>query len=335
MHKTATKSIQTALNHYSDGVTRYASLGPSNHSIPLMTAFRSDPHEHYYYVKRGINEEATRQAAIEIRQKLLDELHTPEQTLVFSGEEMVQIRREDIAKMKRFFEQYSRQIRVLAYIREPVGLASSLFQQLIRHRRITELDVIEAYYKRRFAKFIKLFGLQRMEFVPFDKQQLFRGCIISDFCQRIGVDASQMHISYKNQSLSAEAVALLLQWNRHGIQSTGSDTDVKATSKLISLLRQEYPGKFTFNRDLVMSRIDHADREWMEKQAGFSLTCDLANDNRTSSDTGIKSGAELDELADAAVPQLHQILQANGLTSNANTPASLLDVLFLNFRDSI
>ena len=76
MAKTATTSIQTGLKGFTDGETRYARLGSSNHSIPLITAFRKDPSRHLYYVKRGIDQATVKKIGIEIRENLLRELQS-------------------------------------------------------------------------------------------------------------------------------------------------------------------------------------------------------------------------------------------------------------------
>ena len=105
--------------------------------------------------------------------------------------------------------------------------------------------------------------------------------------------------------LSAAAVALLLKWNRHGLKSSGSRQEVRATNRLIALLRKEFPGKFLIHHDLVSTQLNEDDRAWMEEQGGFSL--DVSTD--AHNDTGVRSDAELTTIAEAAVPHLRSMLK--------------------------
>ena len=234
MAKTATTSIQTGLKGFTDGDTRYARLGSSNHSIPLITAFRKDPSRHLYYVKRGMDQATVKKVGIEIREKLLREMQSPERNLVFSGEELCRLTPGEVRRMKTFMDPHCGRFRVLAYIREPLGFASSVYQQVARHRQITELSVPVPHYRRWFAKYIEIFGRQTVEFVLFDPATFRDACIITDFCDRVGIAANRIAKSTRNQSLSTEAVALLVDWNRHGIKSSESLDEVRAMNRLIS-----------------------------------------------------------------------------------------------------
>lgn len=167
MHKTASTTIQAGLKDFTDGTTRYARLGPANHSVPMLTAFAADPAAHPYYTKRGIGpgEVAARRA--KIRAILMDEIRSSERNLVISGEEMTVLGAADLRDMRDTLAPQARRLHILAYLREPVGYASSAFQQVSRQRKARTIRIPRPNYRRRFEPFTEAFGREAMEFVAF------------------------------------------------------------------------------------------------------------------------------------------------------------------------
>ena len=168
-----------------------------------------------------------------------------------------------------------------------------------------------------------------MEFVLFDPATFRDACIITDFCDRVGIAANRIAKSTRNQSLSTEAVALLVDWNRHGIKSSGSPGEVRAMNRLIALLRKEFPGKFRIHRELVSAKVDENDRAWMESQAGFPLL----DAGDTARDVAVRSDSELVSRAEATVPRLRGMLEAKSLAVQGDRPAAMIDALFLSVLD--
>lgn len=329
MHKTATTAIQAGLKDFTDGHTRYARLGLANHSIAMMTAFAADPARHMYYVKRGTPPEdiAARRAAI--RATLREELDSPERNLVISGEEMSYLFAPDLRDMRDLLGQGGAGFRILAYIREPVGYASSAFQQIVRHRKVKRLRIPRPEYRRRFDMFLDVFGRDAVDFVPFHMAGFRNACVVTDFCDRLGVDADSVPKLTKNESLSDTAVALLLDWNRHGKAGKGSPAHVRAANRLIGRLRRRFPGRFRFARALIETERDQADCDWLESRAGFALP--PAPDDSG----GIGSLDEVTDLARAARPDLQALLDAAGTKTPATEPAAMLDALFDTFLEQV
>jgi hypothetical protein len=243
--------------------------------------------------------------------------------LILSGEEMGFLSKEDVLAMRDMLAPATGRFRIIAYVREPVGFSSSAFQQIVRHRKVTALLVPKPQYKRRFSKFIAVFGRAAVEFVPFHPLAFNNGCIFTDFCGRVGIDPEPVPKVRKNESLSAEAVALLLDWNRQGRSPSGTECHVRAAERLIAMLRQQFPGRFRFHPERVRAEIDRADCEWMESVAGFSLP-----PPEPAAGPAIRDMNDIAALLDKSAGDLAKLAEARGIRPEDNGPAAMMDALF-------
>lgn len=326
MHKTATTSIQNSLAGFTDGTTRYARLGAANHSIPLITALASDPHTHRHFSQRGLNEADVSPLRKAARVRLGRELDSPEPRLILSGEALTDLSPKDMRILARYLGRHADTVHVIAYIREPVGFASSAYQQRIKGGR-KNFAVPSPNYRKRFRKVLRVFDGHRVEFVSFEPKTFRNVCIITDFCDRVGVDADQVPKINGNESLSPEAVALLLSLNSSGQTTVGSPVHLRAREELIEALRPAFPGKFAFDAALIRRTVNKADCAWMEEQAGFKLP--LPASNRT----GIRRKEDLNALLESTRGPLEDLLT----TQNVPLPGAnakiqdLMVALYLTF----
>lgn len=323
MHKTATTSIQSSLDGFSDGVTRYARMGRQNHSVAMISAFGTEPQRHHFFSNRGLGADDVTAMRTAARNGLARELASPERNLILSGEAMVDLPRGDLESMRLYLEEKAAHLRVMAYVREPVGFAASAFQQQLKGRRAA-YDVPLPKYRNRFARFLQAFGRNRVEFFPFDVAGFRNQCIITDFCDRVGIDADQVPRKRRNESLSPTVVALLLDWNRDQVKGQGSPARLAARRALVEALRKAFPGKFAFDPSVVAARIDPEDCAWMEARAGFALPAPPP-----APADAVTGPEDLAARASASGPALAALLAEHGLEPPRDAPApALLDALY-------
>jgi hypothetical protein len=310
MHKTATTSLQAALNGFSDGRTRYARLLRQNHSVDLITLFSGTPERHPSFARFGAaGRKAVAPRRETARDKLQAELNSDEPVLVLSGEAVVDLKASEVAAMRDHFHAYTDDIRCLAYIREPVGFASSAFQQRVKGGQ-KQFDISAPRYRDRFEKFIHVFGADQVTLIPFDLPAFRNGCIITDFCDRVGIDATSVPKPYSNEALSAEVTALLLEWNARGLRAKGSPARVAARKAMTEILRTALPGKLSFAADAVLAATDPADCKWVEAAMGAPLPA-------PSSLGQIRTAEDLARLAEDTRPALHDLLKERGLKAGS------------------
>lgn len=322
MHKTATTSIQASLSGFSDGHVRYARLGRANHSLALITAFSQSPEQHQFFARRGNSPEDLAQRRAVMLEQLRAELDSPEPVLILSGEGLTDLSGAEVQAMERMLAPHCDRFRVLAYLREPIGFGSSAYQQRVKGGR-DSFDVPRPKYRKRFGKFLRVFGSDTVEFAPFSATAFRNGCVITDFCDRVGIDAEQVPKRRSNESLSAQTVALMRLFNARGVKSRGTPERARARDLLINMLAPVFPGRFAFAPDLVRAAQVSGDLAWIEEAAGFGLP-----DPSPAPDDAVGSLAELDARAEAAIPTLATLLEGQGLEPAAR-PLKMLNRLYL------
>lgn len=309
MHKTATTAIQAALSGFSDGTTRYARLLRPNHTVDLISLFSNRAEQHRHFRKHGQSvDRALTDRRRKLEKRLAAELDSPERVLVFSGEGLAYLEPDELAALRARLAAHADEIRCLAYLRDPVGFASSAFQQRIRGGH-TRFDIPAPNYRKRFARFLEVFGAGNVDFAPFELTTFRNRCIVTDICDRIGIDADRVEKRQANESLSAETVALLFAWNADGLRGTGSPLRLAARKLLIQTLSQAFPGKFVLDHDIVQAAMDHDDCAWIEQVAGFPLRSPAAAENPDA----VRGPEDLAARVEAIQPQLRALLDTHGL----------------------
>lgn len=327
MHKTATTSIQKSLRTYSDGTTRYARLGAFNHSWLLISVFSTSKSTKRHLRRKGVDYSPSALSAYRAANfaRLETQINTRERNLILSGEGLAALIPSEVADLRAFLDARSEKTHLIAYIRDPVSFASSGFQQRIRSGE-RKFHIPSPDYRRRFASYVDVFGAEAIEFIRFAPDTFPDHCIITDFCARTGIDASRVDKTRTNESLSNETIALLLFWNREGVKSVGSPAHLAARKQIITLLQQQFPGKFQFDPARVMASLDQDDCRWMEHLAGFSLL--PSPSDQPPKTTGIASEQQLRDLCLTAMPGLRALLAERDLPVGGRVSTVLMNRLY-------
>lgn len=129
VHKTGSSSIQKTLDGFDDGKTRYARLGDLNHSIPLYSIFSSNRFERRHFQRQGLSEQEMAATVAKYDALLSRELALERETLILSAEDLSILKNEaDVLSLRQRLSPHADRLEVLAYLRDPVGFASSSFQ---------------------------------------------------------------------------------------------------------------------------------------------------------------------------------------------------------------
>ena len=264
MHKTGSTSIQHSLKTYDDGTTRYARLGRPNHSFAINQAFHSLP---------GDATPAARSDRAAARAALQEELTGPARNLILSGESIPRLQQDELQDLRDMLYAHAEHVEVIAYLRDPYGFAVSSFQQKIKTGTATTSELIlpAPHYRALFEPVIGLFGAEHMQFVPFSTNAFRDRCLITDFCDRVGIPAEQVPKLNRNQSLSGGLVSLLMQFNERPQTRVPPPEERLVRIQALHRIAQALPGKMVLHPDLVTPFLDPQDQLWMEQTAGFSL----------------------------------------------------------------
>lgn len=280
MHKTGSSSIQRSLNGFEDEQFVYAALGKQhNHSGPICSIFSSNQ-ERYTLPTQNERSSANVQAYGAQARRLLDAAidRTRDRTLIISGESISSLSHPDLTRLRNYFRSHFDELRIVAYVRSPAEFISSAFQQRVKGR-LNEFHLEAHYfgYKRCFSKFDDLFGRDHVHLWAFNPKSFSGGCVVQDFCARLGIHLPRGRAVRVNESLPRQAVALLYCYRKFGEQYGSIGMATKEAQRLGARLAVLGTDKFRFSPDVVRPILEknRSDIEWMEARLGEPFREDL------------------------------------------------------------
>lgn len=320
MHKTGSSSIQQSLHKNLDSpLFRYMNLQEANHSFIMQSVFNVDGKLNFSQRKLGTSLENIAQQNEQAKQRIEKEIFNHNaQTYILSGEGISYMTIGDLELLKKFFEKYFKEIKVVAYVRSPRGYIESAYQQGLKGGN-SDFDFTKKYYpnyKKRFEKFDKVFGRENVEFWKFDPKIFPNGDVVLDFCRRLDIPMNPENTIRVNESLSTEAIGLLLIYRKFGPGYGVGSTVIKENNGMINSLRKIGSQKFKLSPSLVKLILDRNldDIGWMEERLADSL-----EESFIENKNDIESEEELLDIGLGSVDALKEIVDvkycANDITS--------------------
>jgi len=276
MHKTGTTSIQRSLRDFDDGSVRMARLFDENHSIPIYSLISKKKYEYQVHRNHGRTPAQIDELNRQTERDLEAELSLDRQVVVLSGEDIVMLDREEVDSLVTLLKRYAKKVRVLAYIREPSGFASSALQQYVVGG-LLKMTIPNPNFKGRFLSFIQCDKIDKFEFVEFKRSGFVQDSVVLDFCNRVGIgmDGSDFTEKRVNEGLSFECVQLIYHFNKFGMPAKGSSLLTNSRMEMIYHLQHQIAGsKFKLREEWVYEKLNMADVEWMRQHIDFDLVPD-------------------------------------------------------------
>ncbi len=333
MHKTGTTSIQASLKQFDNGSVRYAQLCDVNHSIPLYTLFSSERHDYHIHHSRGHSDADIDQMVVDTRADLDKELALGRDRLIVSGEDISLIDPDGVKALAEYLDGKVERVRIIAYVRDPVGYASSALQQRLRGGG-KALAVPNPEYRMRFEKYIDCFGESAVEFVSFDECLREGASIVQDFCGRVGIDPSEVEERRANESTTLECARMIYRFNDTGLPASGNMRLVRTRLRFIHQLGQIFPGpSFKIPLECISQCVDWSDVAWMENATGLSLENGVSKlktrDSQADPVAMIKK--ELGDITDESVKVLRaEVAKIDTSIASGCDVSTLLNVLYLS-----
>ena len=302
--KTGTTAIQNTLDGYDDGVTRYARLMRPNHSLAVSALFRESEGARISMRNQGITGAAAEKWTADARARLMEDLNSPARQLVISAEGLANFQTDDLVRLRDAIAPHTRAFRVLAYVRDPLGFASSMFQQSVKNGK-SAFVLPDLAYRPRLEPALQVFGRDAMEVVRFDNDSLPHSDVIADFCVRTQIDRSRLHPKPANTRLSAMATGLIYGFNQLPDAKEGTKARFHARYKLIERLGAALPGKMRLDPDLIRQAVAQDDLNWLAETWGVDFRAGLRAARHEPADIGSESDLLL--ARDAARPGLERL----------------------------
>ena len=233
---------------------------------------------------------------------------------IISAEMVWMFSEEQLRTLASFLATRGFRPRVYGYIRAPLDMLESVFQQKIRVgrtepwrelRRIMEGQPL----RTRISVFDDVFGEASVDLRYFDPECFPGRCVVMDFCERAGIEFDRDQVFRVNESLNINAIKFLHAIGRHRIAQGRS---MPFSMTLMELLKweslvhvlQRVPGpSLRLHSSLTSAFAEsyRSEQPWLEKRLERSAPSTLAV---RRNDEGIRSEAELGSFDPAALDWL-------------------------------
>lgn len=301
MHKTGTSSVQRSLSKIKKPTGwKYLTVGGSrNMGAALYAMFATEPHRYHWFLKRGDTIEQVALEGARLRLELAKAIRAcNKEHIIISGESLSLIDNEGIVRLKEFLAPLFDEIRVIGYVRAPIGFKISFFQQRVKHSDCPfDFSDFTLSYRRRFKKFDLAFGRENVSLRHFEPATFKNQCVVTDFCEQIGIRLpDNFVVDRMNASLTREACGILYVYRRFSSgYGVGKDV-IKENNQIIAPLIRMRGTKFKVSKSLVMlNPLETKDLRWMEKRLGVNLRERIVEDG-----TEVKSEDDLLRVEQAA-----------------------------------
>jgi hypothetical protein len=282
MHKTGTSSIQESLfRRLADKRFYYVNFGIPNASNGVTMCFRTDLERYGPLRKTGVTAAKLASRRAEAERRLSSEIEeSAGRTAVISGEHIGKLSDAELRDMRRFLAERGRHALLpIAYVRRPKEYMESAFQQRVRGG-LGRLNAERLFpeYRQRFAKFDTVFGRENVRLSVFEPGRFPGGCVVRDFCARVGIEFRAEEVIRVNEALSLPALSLLFAYHRFG-PGFGVGPRVLQENRLLVERLRALPGpKPRLHSALVAPVIERRrdEIEWMEARLEASLGEELA-----------------------------------------------------------
>lgn len=279
--KTGSSSIQESLNGFADENFIFGDVtGQTNHGAALYSLFADDPTALAHHRKSRRSMSSIDEYIKDARNGLKHSIESAcGRTIIFSGEIIGHLfTLSELRRLCDYFREHFIQVDIVAYVRPPAAHMGSNFQQRVKDAG-SKFHLHKDYinYREIFSKFDVAFGPENVYLWKFDPAIFPNGCVVRDFCNRLGIDFLSSRIKRVNESISREAIALLYTYRKFGLARGSRTMTGPQNRKLIQQLIKIGGTKFRLSPDLTRPVLanNRADIEWMEARLGQSLQEDL------------------------------------------------------------
>ncbi|QHQ36211.1 hypothetical protein [Algicella marina] len=305
-HKTATTSIQKSLMASKDALARHNFwFVPDRGGV--LAHFADNPMRVYPDMvrRRGLAYmDGWGQRAVDVMTVASERGGAA----IFSTEEALFLRSEEIGRMAAFFGRISRKVVVLYYVRHPLSRLPSMLTEMVKSAGATIDTPLERSledYEQVLSPWIAAFGRQAVQVRPFHPSLWPKGGPVAEFCGAIGDDSlfAELTVVRTNEGLSQGALLIKSAMNARG-------GDLSHNKPLLDLLASIGGPKASVPRERLEALAPLIERNLAYLRETFGVELpepelqdhvvdrNVIFDDKTLADIGAALKAALDEQAD-------------------------------------
>lgn len=300
MPKTGSTSIQSTL-FWSGHVDnfRYLSLDTDFGNRLLLGAFCSNLQERdgYFSVMTratkgtGIVEHCRRYLT-----RCLEQCQREGTTPILSGEAAWSLSEGDYRTIRLFCEERGFRVRIVCYLRAPIDFFECSFSQSVKVGSPHLPDIINCNYSAFVKRLDDVFDEAQVSIYVFDPQSFPDRCVVTHFCESIGLPVKGLKVLRRNETLNLNVVKLLHASNslapagfwtiRFRLWRRGQLEALKTLAGPPLRFQRQ------FFQEFLVAAMQNSD--WLEKRIGCALPVSLVH---RKNDVGISRNEELFEFS--------------------------------------
>ncbi|WP_238365437.1 hypothetical protein [Mesobacterium pallidum] len=177
--------------------------------------------------------------------------------VILSAEDFGNLSEDELDSFVKSIQHH--EIHTYCYIRDPIGYAPSAFQQRVKAGVLRDWNI--GALVPQYSKLRKFLTLKHCELLRYDKSSLKNGCVVQDFCGRIGVDIHPNEIKYENESISFLAISLLYCRNK-----ARAHEGFRTNNPLLPTLKTLKGPKVSFSPRLIKEMLQRRQNEISQMQ---------------------------------------------------------------------
>lgn len=335
MPKTGTTHIQRAIHRYDDGAVMVPHLGGPNQSGHLINAFGSRTDIVARNMRLGAPNWLVRIWGTGTRRRIARALSGERVNFILTGEKLAGgFTADDVARLRDFLLKFVDAVRVLAYVRDPVGLIQSGLQQRIRRQAASlSPEKLAPRYRQKISPWLDEMGAGCVSLVAYRRANFPGGDVLADFCARTGIEPGRTKVpDWPNTSLSAEAFALLFTFRQLRPQADAGRSILANTTRARARLSGFGGRRMALGAPITGPVLERAaaDIAWMEQAMGEPFLQDPPAENQLS----FESAEEIAEFAFSVLPEFADCLGYR-IDTSVSRPDALCQVFDRLYRPSI
>ncbi len=248
MHKTGSSSIQETFcgNRFKSQKLKYfPALGP-NHGVGFKKLFSNiksqkelnemDFDENLPFLKDNFYMNLVYKTAEELKNE----------NILFSGEDFSNSK-YIVNFVNHIFPKH--EIEVISYIRNPIDIATSSFQQRVKGPgvygipKIIEFDQLIPDYKTKFEQYINNKLISKLHFKEFNRENLVGGDVIDDIAKIMNLETNEYSKKYINESINGITLTYLFVLKSSNIYKSATKVLDK---RIVSVANRRFLQNFEF-----------------------------------------------------------------------------------------
>lgn len=331
--KAGSSSIQQSLFGYDDGRSFYLNLGDSNpnHSLRISSAFMKNK-VHYLWKRREISDQeiiSTNNKTIKILDDSLK--RTDREEMIISGEGIgFSLDNDELGELINYLQKYGAKLNIFYYARDPLSFAKSIFQQRAKRGGIKKLEKKYGFtrHRKRLEKFIEMLPKEQISVKEFTKSNLYKGCVVHDFCKNINIKPN--NVINVNESVSLHSLKLILLLNKLvDFQKFSNKYQFQARNSLIKFLMEAYSKSESIDKEYFNCISNNSESSFLNE----NFNINFANENNVENKLTIDDVNNfLNDTSDINKNNLFELLLLKKIKIDTN---DTLENIILNSYNSL